>query len=242
MSRLVRLYPAAWRERYEPEFVELLATHPPGMRDRVDIMRGAFDAHLHPQVLLRHEMEQPSPVPDGLPRLARTLGFGTILGAALWIVAWVVAAIGPVRYDGDGAYRDGAMAAPFLLGAVGLLAGGLGGQLVRLPRNARIARVGAGVALPSLLIWGIQPWLLWAAIPMIGALVVLAIGARHAGVWPAWTSASVGLACLVVVAIMAYGLSTHVDRMAGGALFTVAATAFVPVWLGVGTTLIRNPA
>ena len=39
MSRIVRLYPAAWRERYEPEFVELLAARPPGLIDRLDIIR-----------------------------------------------------------------------------------------------------------------------------------------------------------------------------------------------------------
>ena len=98
------------------------------------------------------------------------------------------------------------------------------------------------MAIPFLLIWGIQPWLLWAAVPMVGGLVVLALGAHHSGAWPTWTSAAVALACLVVVAIMGYGLTTAVDRMAGGVLFSVAATAFVPVWLGVGTTLIRRPA
>jgi hypothetical protein len=242
VSRIVRLYPAAWRERYEPEFAELLTTRPPGLLDRLDIVRGALDAHLHPQVLDRREIQSPSPASEDNVRLARRLGVGAVGGAALWIIAWMVAALGPVRYDADGAYRDGAAAAPFLLGAVGLLAGGLGGQLVRLPRSARLARIGAGVALPFLLIWGLQPWLLWAAIPMVGGLVVLAIGAHQSGAWPTWPSVSVALACLVVVAIMAYGLSSAVDRMAGGTLFSVAATAFVPVWLGVGATLIQRPS
>ena len=156
-------------------------------------------------------------------------------------LAWIVAALGPVRYDVDGAYRDGAAAAPFLLGAVALFAGGLAGQLVRLPRSARLARIGACVALLFLLIWGIQPWLLWAAVPMIGGLVALALGARHAGAWPTWPSAAVALACLVVVAIIGYGLTIDVDRMAGGMLFSVAATAFLPAWLGVGATLIIRP-
>lgn len=242
MSRLVRLYPATWRARYEAEFVELLAARPPGPFEQLDVVRGALDAHLHPQVRHPEEVWSPSPVSKDGHRLTRRLGFGALAGAALWIVAWVVSALGPVRYDDQGAYRDGAAAAPFLLGAVGLLAGGLGGQLVRLPRSARLARIGAGVALPFLLIWGTQPWLLWAAVPMVGGLVILALGAHRSGAWPTWTSVSVALACLVVVAIMAYGLSSAVDRMAGGVLFTVAATAFVPVWLGVGTTLIRQPA
>ncbi len=47
---LLRLYPAAWRERYGDEFAELLLARPPRLRDRVDIVLGAVDARLHPQV------------------------------------------------------------------------------------------------------------------------------------------------------------------------------------------------
>lgn len=240
MSRLVRLYPATWRARYEAEFVELLATRPPGLFERLDVVRGALDAHLHPQV--HHPSEVPSTAPEDGLRLTRRLGFGALAGAALWIVAWVVSVLGPVRYDEQGAYRDGGAAAPFLLGAVLLLAGGLGGQLLRLPRNARLARTGAGVAIPFLLLWGTQPWLVWAGVPMIGGLIVLAVGAHRSRAWPTWSSVSVALACVVVVALMAIGFSIAIDRMAGGVLLLVAATAFVPAWLGLGASLIRRPA
>jgi hypothetical protein len=50
MTRLVRLYPRAWRERYEAEFLGLLAERPPSTRDTFDTLRGAIDAHLHPQL------------------------------------------------------------------------------------------------------------------------------------------------------------------------------------------------
>ncbi len=242
MSRLVRLYPATWRARYEAEFVELLAARPPGPFERLDVVRGALDAHLHPQVRHPEEVWSPSPVSEDGHRLTRRLGFGALAGAALWIVAWVVSALGPVRYDDQGAYRDGGAALPFLLGAVVLLAGGLGGQLVRLPRNARLARIGASVAIPFLLLWGTQPWLLWAGVPMIGGLVVLAVGAHRSDAWPTWSSVSVALSCVVVVALMAIGFSIAIDRMAGGVLFLLAAVAFVPAWLGVGGSLIRSPA
>ena len=36
MSRLVRLYPRAWRDRYEEEFLTLLAERPPTFADLVD--------------------------------------------------------------------------------------------------------------------------------------------------------------------------------------------------------------
>ena len=50
MTRLVSLYPRAWRDRYEPEFLALLAERPPERRDRIDIVRGAIDARLHPEL------------------------------------------------------------------------------------------------------------------------------------------------------------------------------------------------
>ncbi len=47
---LLRLYPPQWRARYGAEFAELLSARPPTVRDRLDIVRGAIDARLRPQV------------------------------------------------------------------------------------------------------------------------------------------------------------------------------------------------
>jgi hypothetical protein len=49
MSRLVRIYPRAWRDRVEDEFLALLEARPPSTRDMLDVVWGAVDAHLHPQ-------------------------------------------------------------------------------------------------------------------------------------------------------------------------------------------------
>jgi hypothetical protein len=51
MSRLLRLYPAAWRERYEAEFIGTLQERPVGLTGSVDIVLGAIDAHLHPELI-----------------------------------------------------------------------------------------------------------------------------------------------------------------------------------------------
>ena len=50
MTRLIALYPRAWRDRYETEFRALMAERPPRPGDRFDIVRGAIDARLNPQV------------------------------------------------------------------------------------------------------------------------------------------------------------------------------------------------
>jgi hypothetical protein len=48
--RLVRLYPRAWRERYEEEFVAMLEHGPASARELLDVTLGALDAWLMPQV------------------------------------------------------------------------------------------------------------------------------------------------------------------------------------------------
>jgi hypothetical protein len=50
MSVLLRLYPRAWRARYGDELAAMLEEHPASLLDRLDLIRGALDARLHPQV------------------------------------------------------------------------------------------------------------------------------------------------------------------------------------------------
>jgi hypothetical protein len=51
MTWLLRLFPAAGRERYGSEFVGTLQERPIGLTGSVDIARGAIDAHLHPELI-----------------------------------------------------------------------------------------------------------------------------------------------------------------------------------------------
>jgi len=47
---LLRLYPRAWRRRYEDELAVLLEQHPISLPVILDIILGAIDAHLWPRV------------------------------------------------------------------------------------------------------------------------------------------------------------------------------------------------
>jgi len=51
MSRFMRLYPAAWRQRYAVEFIATLQERPTGLGGSLDIVHGAIDAHLHPELM-----------------------------------------------------------------------------------------------------------------------------------------------------------------------------------------------
>lgn len=50
MSRLLHLYPRAWRERYGEELVGLTEEHPLTVADRVGLVRGAWDAWRNPEM------------------------------------------------------------------------------------------------------------------------------------------------------------------------------------------------
>jgi hypothetical protein len=54
MSRLISLYPTRWRARYEDEPRDALSVRPMTVRDRVDLVRGALDAWLHPELSPPH--------------------------------------------------------------------------------------------------------------------------------------------------------------------------------------------
>ena len=47
---ILRLYPAAWRDRYRDELEDLLGQRRIGASDLADLLRGALDARMHPQV------------------------------------------------------------------------------------------------------------------------------------------------------------------------------------------------
>jgi hypothetical protein len=242
MSALVRLYPAAWRERYEAEFLDLLEASPPTVGDRLDIVRGAIDARLHPQV--RRASPEPAGPPDQRAAdlvVARRLGFGALAGAGVWVAAWAIALMGPLVYDGYGAYRDGAAAMPAWILALALLVGGLIGQVIWLPPTARVARLGAVIAMPAFIMWSFGPWLLLPfAIGMAG-LVTLAVGAVRARAWSAAAGLFVAASPFLLLGAVVLGFSGLISlpQDVGTTLILLLG---LPMWLGVGGTLVVGAA
>ncbi len=88
MSRLVRLYPPGWRDRYEAEFLALLEDRPRTAWDIVDTVRGAVDAHLNPQ--LAATGLEPSPWTHRIPGLL-ALAAGLMWSAHVVFIAFLVA-------------------------------------------------------------------------------------------------------------------------------------------------------
>jgi hypothetical protein len=79
---LLRLYPAAWRDRYETELLAVLEQANLGPRGRLDLARGALDARLH-----------------GASRLSAA---AALLAGGLWTIAGAGVVAQPVPPDWPG--------------------------------------------------------------------------------------------------------------------------------------------
>jgi len=83
-ARWLRLYPRAWRERYEPEMLAVLQARPPDWRARLDLARGAWDAHV-----------SPTTVPQ-------TPIFAALVAGVAWIATGLASATQPLLPDWPG--------------------------------------------------------------------------------------------------------------------------------------------
>ena len=243
MSRLLALYPRAWRRRYCEELLSLIAVRPPNARDQLDLVLGAIDAHLHPE-LVTLEPSAGRPMRDVTPddlRIARRLGVGAMFGAIAWLAAWVIAANGPIVYDPGGSYRDGAAALPVLLLAGVLLVGGFIGHVVLLPAGARVARIAAFVAICCTLLWTLGPWLMPIGAAALAGLTILAVAGWRAGTWPAAMAGVVVILAVAVPALLVAGLPAGPDSGPASLAVVAAFSMTGAIWLIVGGTLVRPP-
>jgi hypothetical protein len=228
MSRLLGLYPERWRARYGDEFLVLLGDRPPALRDRFDIVRGALDAHLSPQI-------------PGPRRVSDRAGLGALVGFVLFYVAIAVALNGPEHVDEYGTYRDGAAALPIFLLAMVFLAVAIGRTIGRLPAAQDRARVAGVIGLGCGVLWSLAPWLIPSlVIFLIGALIVT-VAAHHAGLWSRSIPILVaGLILLpVALGVIQLFLPWYALREAGFNFLIV----FVPIsglWLAYGIGLLRG--
>jgi hypothetical protein len=123
----IALYPTAWRRRYGDELAAMLEEVDITLRDRVDLVRGALDAYLHP------------PRPSMLPVMS------ALTAGALALAHAVAIAVQPTPPDWPGYLLD---ALPLAIGAVALLIPSVIGLWLRLgDGDGRLGRLGILTAL-----------------------------------------------------------------------------------------------
>ncbi len=244
MTRLIALYPHEWRTRYEAEFLSLMADRPPDPLDRLDIIRGAIDARLHPQVRTSPEgLPAPeAPVPGSAWPVR--IGWLTLGGALLWIATILIAINGPIVVDSWGTYRDGGAALPFYFAAVVLLCIGLGAAGASLPRRARVGRTVAAIGAIGGLGWALGPWMLAFGLILAVGLVVVGWSGWRTGQWSGFdASLLIGglVAALTVGFTLQSGLFSPVflsGFVAETEVGYVGLGIMTIVWLAVGRALI----
>ena len=111
---LLRLYPERWRARYGEEFTELILARPPSPRDRLDILRGAVDARLNPQLSDEPVIRIPTAA-DRFLALA-----GVLAGALFTVWASIIAAASPT-WGSMELVDEGLMATAYGAGILGMV-------------------------------------------------------------------------------------------------------------------------
>jgi len=166
MSRLLGLYPRAWRARYGDEFAELLAARPPSIRDRLDIVVGAIDARINPQVPVAGDRERLL----GGDRAARS---AAIVTGVLFTIWGVILATSMVPWESNlapGASAD-LLTVAWVSGMVGSLLAPVALGIV----IARCGRVLGGAGVTGAILTAVG--LLMSALGMgVAALLALAAG------------------------------------------------------------------
>jgi hypothetical protein len=222
MSRLLRLYPRAWRERYGDEFVELIREKPPTSLDTFDVVRGALDAWLHPQTV----GQTPSPAPGGA-RTARLARAGAIAGGGLWIAAGL--AMNSLPIDPDLGYKNADIAllvivAAMVVTALAALA------TAGLPAASRYA----GIAAVAILLGAVLTAMPWPVL-IIGVFGYILATAAFGAILALRAGQAVG-GLLAVAALVLSSMNTEDER----ALLTIPIGL---AWIAVGALAIgRVPA
>lgn len=203
------LYPRAWRARYGDELEALLEVARPGLRDRLDLLRGALDAHLHPS--------RPSPLPV----------VAALTASALATAHAIALAAQPVPLDWPGYLEE---ALPLVIGSVAALLPVVVGLWLKLgDADGPLGRLGLVVAIGGHLVWLVA--LLAAAMRVeYGSLTAIAATVAAAG------TAALGIA-LAGRSRLLLGALLCGAALAGVAPPALGWPLFAAAWTGVAATL-----
>jgi hypothetical protein len=211
-ARYIRLYPRAWRERYGDELEAVLETDGLGVRSRVDLIRGAVDAHLHPAT--------PSPLP-----------VVAAVSASAFAVAHAVAlATQPVPTEWPGYLEE---ALPLIIASVVAVVPAVIGLWLKLgDGDGRLGRLGVILA-----VVGYGAWLvaLVAAVSRVsyGPLTAAAAAVAMVG------TAALGIA-LVGRSRVLLGTLLSAAALAGIAPPALAWPGFAAAWTAVAAIVVRD--
>jgi hypothetical protein len=209
-NRFVALYPRPWRDRYGDELQEVLEQDGSGFRTRLDLIRGAIDAHLHPAAR--------SPIPVVAALSASAFAAAHAIGLASQ----------PVPTEWPGYLED---ALPLIIASVAFLIPALIGLWLRLgDADGALGRVGVLLAVVGHAAWLVA---LLAAAARFGYGPLTAAAASTAMVG----TAALGVA-LVGRSEVVLGLVVATAALAGVAPPALGWPLFAAAWTLVAAILV----
>ena len=212
-SRYVGLYPRAWRDRYGDELQAVLEAERVDLATRLDLVRGAIDAHLHPA--------SPSRVPT----------VAAVTASAFAVAHAIGLAVQPVPTEWPGYLED---ALPLLIASVAAMVPALVGLWLRLgDADGAFGRVGIMLALVGHGAW-LASLVAAASHVAYGPLTAAAAALAMTG------TALLGIA-LVGHGRLALGTLLAVAALAGVVPPALGWPAFAVAWTGVAGALVLEP-
>jgi hypothetical protein len=181
MNRLLGLYPRAWRERYGDELVALLEEHPATLVDLIDLIRGALDARLHPQVGGSTRPDKASDVSQ------RILALVAAAGGIAWIVGVGTALVLPPDMYGDPDTSLAIFGVAIGSSLIGVALGELGTRAGSGARTGHAIAV-AGIALGFTVLMG-WPWFIVGIVGFPMLVLLASARAYQADRLPGWSVA-----------------------------------------------------
>jgi hypothetical protein len=151
-SWLLHAYPRWWRDRYEEELTAVLDARRLDLRARLDLLRGAFDAHLR------------GPDPEKAPRLGTA---AALVAGGAWTIAGIASTGGPTPPD-----WPGYLVATLPVALTGVVAVGVASLGV-----ARLAWTSSGSSVEVAVVGTVVGNLAWAI-----ALVVAVLGGPYGAI------------------------------------------------------------
>jgi hypothetical protein len=149
---LLALYPRWWRDRYGDEIAVILEARPPGFAARIDLLRGAFDAHLGG--------------PDAGSAPGRAAAAALVAGGA-WTIAGVASVGAPTPPDWPG----------YLVSTLPVALLGVAASVVAVLSVSRLVWSSNRPSLEGAVVGTVIGYLFWAT-----ALIVALIGGPYGAV------------------------------------------------------------
>lgn len=229
---LLRLYPEAWRARYGVEFSDLLEARPPALRDKVDIVAGAIDARLHPQVGVV------APIDRVVNTADRWLALMAIAAGALFATWTSVVAFAAPRWGSSMALPEELVNVAYGAGQLAMILaiGVFLGLLFRYAGVLTTAGALGGLVSAGGFAVGIV------ASAGILAVVMLVVGSMVLAPWLARSIASWRIAIAFAVSTLALFVGLWGFEASGGQetrLF-VLLLPYGPAWILLGRSLLRG--